>query len=258
MSNLPEKNQNTSIKYGQIFRLDRHLLACGDARDQKLVNQLIGKTKIKAVIADAPYGTKTIESKLDFSRLKVAKRILNDDIVSEIEYAKFTKEWLQSILPHLAFKNSLYLFNSDVMIFALRQGMETAGVHFSQLLIWIKSQAVIGRKDYLPQHELIAFGWHGRHEPLKAKDKSVIFCPKPSKNSLHPTQKPVALIRRLILNSTRVNDTIYDCFAGSGTLAVAAEQTQRSSILIEQDEDYCQAIIFRMEKLFGIKSVRLK
>ena len=165
---------------------------------------------------------------------------MNDDITSETEYTKFTENWLRPILPHLATKNSLYLFNSDAMIFALRQGMENAGVHFSQLLVWIKNQAVIGRKDYLPQHELIAYGWYGRHEPLRAKDKSVIFCPKPNKSPIHPTQKPISLIRRLILNSTKIGRHSLRLLRWFCTLAVAAEQTQRSSILIERDENYWQ------------------
>ena len=254
MLNLQTSNQNISIKYRQIYKIGRHLIACGDARDTELVDRLVGKNKIRAAIVDAPYGIKMVESKLNFSKIKTPKIILNDDITSETEYTKFTENWLRPILPHLATKNSLYLFNSDAMIFALRHGMENAGIHFSQLLVWIKNQAVIGRKDYLPQHELIAFGWYGRHQALRTKDKSVIFCPKPSKNSIHPTQKPIALMRRLILNSTLPGDIVYDCFAGSGSLAVGAEQTQRSSILIERDEDYCLAIINRMDKLFNIKS----
>lgn len=258
MSNLLTSNQNISIKYGQIYRMGRHLLCCGDARDTELVDRLIGKTKIKAAIVDPPYGTQTVESKLNFNRLKTSNVILNDNITSETEYAKFTEEWLRPIIPHLTVKNSLYIFNSDAMIFALRQGIENAGIHFSQLLVWVKSQAVIGRRDYLPAHELVAFCWSGKHQPLRAKDKSVIFCPKPSRSPIHPTQKPVALIRRLILNSTLAGDTVYDCFSGSATLGVAAEQAQRSSILIERDEKYCLATIDRFKRLFNIKAELIK
>lgn len=245
---------SSSIKYGQIYRAGNVIVACGDARDKDLVDRAIGEVKIKAAIIDSPYGIQMVQSKLNFSKIKVPKNILNDDITSETDYAKFTQDWLAPLLPHLAAKNSLYLFNSDAMIFALRKGMENTGVHFSQLLIWIKNQAIIGRKDYLPQHELIAYGWYGKHDPLRAKDKSIIFCPKPSKSPLHPSQKPVALMRRLILNSTKVGDTVYDCFAGSGTLAVAAQQTQRNCILIERDEEYCQKILERMERIFNLKA----
>jgi DNA modification methylase len=258
MKLLQKQKSNISIKCGQIYGIGMHVLGCGDARDTEFVNYVIGKNKIKAAIVDPPYGTKTVESKLNFNELKKSKIILNDDITSELEYVRFTEDWLKPLIPHLAAKNSLYIFNSDAMIFALREAMENVGVHFSQLLIWVKSQAIIGRKDFLPMHELLAHGWVGKHQPLRAKDKSVIFCPKPHKNLLHPTQKPVALIRRLILNSTLPGDTLYDCFSGSSTLGVAAEQTFRKSILIERDEEYCLTTIKRFERLFNIKAKLLK
>jgi DNA modification methylase len=252
------KNLNNKIVCGDIFRIGNHVVACGDARDQAFVNRVIGTTHIKAVIVDPPYGVKIVESKEGFSKIKKAKKVWNDDIVNEAEYAEFTKNWIMPILPHLAKKNAFYIFNSDFMIFALREGMHQAGIKFSQLLIWLKNNAVIGRKDYLPQFELIAYGWYGTHEFRKAKDKSVLWFPKPSRSPLHPTTKPVGLIRRLILNSTEIGDTVYDCCAGSGTVAIAAEQVKRSSIVIERDEEYCQTILSRMEQSFDLKPRRIK
>jgi DNA modification methylase len=140
------------------------------------------------------------------------------------------------------------------MLFALRDGMQQAGIKFAQLLIWVKNHVVVGRKDYLPAHELIAYGWHGTHDFKKSKDKSILFYPKPNKSPLHPTQKPVGLLRRLILNSTNIGDVIYDSFGGSGSTALAAEQVKRKSILIERDEEYCRVIIDRLEKLLNLKA----
>ena len=198
-----------------------------------------------------------VAGKRGFSKIRVDKDILTDEIKSDSEYAEFSKKWLLPILPYLEPKNSFYIFNSDAMLFALRDGMEEARIHFSQLLIWVKNHAVIGRKDYLPQHELIAYGWYGKHRPLRTKDKTVLLYPKPHRSVLHPTQKPVGLIRRLVLNSTNIEDIVYDSFAGSGTTAVACEQTKRRSISIELDEAYCQTIITRMENLFGLKAERI-
>lgn len=246
--------QKNSIKYGEIFQIGDHILACGDARDIALVDKVIGQRKIALAEMDPPYGVLYTESKVGFSKVKMDRKILNDDIVSESEYAQFTKDWLAPIIPHLAKKNSFYIFNSDKMLFALRDGMERSGVKFAQLLIWVKHHVVIGRKDYLPMHELIAYGWHGTHVFRKAKDKSVLFCPKPSKSALHPTQKPISLLRRLILNSTNLGDIVYDCFAGSGSTGIACEQTKRKCIMIEFDPEYCQTIIDRFEKMFGTKA----
>ena len=251
------QKQKSSVKLGDIFRIGDHVLGCGDARDAAFVDRVVGKAKISLLLTDPPYGVAFVESKEAFTPIKVNRKILNDGIVSESQYTQFTKDWLVPVMRHLTTKNSAYVFNSDKMLFALREGMERSGLRFSQLLIWIKNHVVIGRKDYLPQHELVAYGWHGTHEFKKAKDKSILFYPKPSKSPLHPTQKPVGLLRRLILNSTNINDTVYDCFGGSGSTGIAAEQCKRKSILIERDEEYCQTIINRFEREFGLKATRV-
>ena len=252
------KNSIKKIEYGDVFRIGNHLLACADARDAEFISHLVGKRKIKLVCCDCPYGISYTETKAGFAHIKVPKNILNDNIASETEYSRFTAEWLAAIIPHLERKNSVYIFNGDKMLFALREGMERAGVHFSQLLIWLKSNSVIGRKDYLPAHELIAYGWYGTHDFKKSKDKTLIYCPKPSKSPDHPTQKPIPLIRRLILNSTDIGDIVYDGFTGSGTLGIACEQTKRIAVMIELDPEYCTTVIRRMGTLFDLKAERIK
>jgi len=251
-----KKSQNL-IKTGTIWKLGDHVLGYGDSRDKEFVAKVVGKQKIKAVIVDPPYGIAVTESKRNFQSLKKDKVIENDHIQSDEEYITFTKDWLDAITPHLEKKNAMYIFNSDKMIFALREAMLQTGCKFAQLIVWVKTHAVIGRMDYAPMHELIAYGWHGTHEFLKSKDKSVIVYPKPNKSPLHPTTKPVPLIRHLILNSTRIGSTVFDGFMGSGTCLIACEQTKRKCIGIEYDPEYVQTTIDRFEKLTGIKAVQL-
>jgi DNA modification methylase len=66
----------------------------------------------------------------------------------------------------------LYFQFSDWMICALRAGMKQAGLYYSQLIIWVKNNIVLGRKDYNPQHELIAYGWFGAHKFERGKAKA--------------------------------------------------------------------------------------
>jgi len=129
--------------------------------------------------------------------------------------------------------------------------MKAAGFYYSQMIIWIKNTSVLGRKDYMPQHELIAYGWHGRHKMERSKDKSVIFYPKPHRSSLHPTMKPVGLLRKLILNSTKMGETVYDPFGGSGSTLIACEHLGRKCIMVELDPMHCSTIIKRWETLTG-------
>lgn len=246
----------TKINYGDMFQIGEHILVYGDALDPKIVEKAIGENKVNAFISDIPYGIDYTASKKGFSKVKVDKDILNDGFVSERQYAQFVEDLITPVIPYLTRKNSFYIFNSDKQVFALREGMKKADVHFSQLLIWVKNHAVIGRKDYLPMHELIAVGWFGVHEFKKSQDKSVLFCPKPNKSALHPTQKPLSLMRRLILNSTSIGDVVYDPCAGSGSTGIACEQTKRRCIMIELDPEYCQTIIDRFERL-GLKAKRV-
>ena len=116
-----------------------------------------------------------------------------------------------------------------------------------------KKQSGNRKRDYLAKHELIAYGWHGTHQFYKSKDKSVLFYPKPNASPLHPTTKPDGLIRRLILNSSSIGDTVYDPFAGSGTTLIASEETKRRFLAIEIDPEYCKVILNRYEKLLGGK-----
>lgn len=251
------KKLPNSIKTGDVFQLGKHVIACGDSRDIPFVQSVVGKRKIKAIISDPPYGVAVTESKRNFQSLKKDKVIENDHIQTDDEYITFTSQWLGAVLPYLEKKNVMYIFNSDKMLFALREGMMRVHCKFAQLIVWVKTQAVVGRMDYAPMHELIAYGWYGTHEFLKSKDKSVIVHPKPNKSPFHPTTKPVPLIRHLILNSTRIGDTVYDAFLGSGTCLLACEQTKRVCVAIELDPEYVQTAISRWEKLTGDKAVQV-
>lgn len=254
MKSTQAQKRENSIKLGTIWQLGKHRLAHGDCRDQALIDRLVGKEPIKLICIDPPYGVAVAESKRGFQALSKDKAIVGDHLQSDGEYATFTFKWLEAIVPHLAPQNAAYIFNADKMVWSLREGVLKAGFKVAQLLIWVKSQSVIGRLDYAPQHELILYGWHGTHKFRRSKDKSVLFYPRPSKSRLHPTTKPLTLITRLVLNSTSIGETVYDGFLGSGTTLLACEMTGRRCFGVELDPEYCQTIIRRWEKMTGQKA----
>jgi DNA modification methylase len=252
---MQTQKQNSLIKLGDIIELGPHRLLCGNACDINNVKKLIGKDKIDLVLTDPPYGVAYVESKAGFTQnLAMPKEIENDHLQTENEYIVFSEKWLKVLIPFLNHRNSIYIFNSDKMIFALRQAMINVGLYFSQLIIWVKSNAVIGRLDYLPQHELIAYSWYGRHAFKKSKDKSILFCPKPTRSKLHPTQKPISLLRRLILNSSGIGDVVYDPFGGSGSTLTACNQTKRKCLMVEIDSEYCATIIRKYYEINDLKN----
>ena len=248
------KNSQTTkqlkFKEGDVIHLGEHILICGDSSKVNL-DHILKERSVHAIITDPPYGVDYAASKRDFQPIAKDKDIANDGFMSDDQYVTFTKNWINPILKHLATKNSIYIFNSDKMIFSLRQACVEAGLKVAQLIIWVKDRCIIGRLDYLPQHELILYGWYGTHDFKRGKDKSVIFSPKPLKSKLHPTMKPVSLMRKIILNSTDTGNTVYDPFGGSGSTLIACEHLCRKCITVEMDPDYCEIIVKRFEKLTG-------
>jgi len=66
-------------------------------------------------------------------------------------------------------------------------------------------------------------------------------------DKLHPTQKPEALLHRVLLSTTRPGDTVLDPFFGTGTTGAAAKQLGRHFIGIEREDDYAEAALARID-----------
>lgn len=80
---------------------------------------------------------------------------------------------------------------------------------------------------------------------------------KPTINDLHPTMKPLRLLARLIVNSSRENEKVLDLFGGSGSTLIACEQLKRKCYMMEYDPHYVDVIIQRWENFTGQKAVKL-
>ena len=258
--------QNNLIKRGNIFKLGEHLLLCGDAREKALIDDFLKRQNLDLVLTDPPYGIDYVGSKdwqglrgpsgeaKYFSKHRVIK---GDERQNDENYDQFTQKWIESCKDYLNQPNAFYIFNSEHMILSLMQGMKYAGLHFAQLIIWIKQAGVLGRKDYIHQHELIAYGWRGKHKFYRGKGRGLILYPRPQRSILHPTMKPVGLLRKLILNSTKIGATVYDPFGGSGSTLIACENTKRKCLMVEIEPEYCKTIIDRWEKLTKLKAEKL-
>ncbi len=91
----------------------------------------------------------------------------------------------------------------------------------------------------------------GKANPITggARDQGDLWLiDRPAVNDLHPTMKPVELIERAVLNSSRRGDTVLDPFAGSGSTLIACEKTGRKARLIEIEPCYSDVIIRRWQE----------
>ncbi len=90
-----------------------------------------------------------------------------------------------------------------------------------------------------------------RPHPLGARPRDVfeipVLCNGTREKTAHPTQKPVQLIRKLVLSSSHPGDLVVDPFAGSGTTALVAECNQRRWVACERDRDYAKLAKARLQ-----------
>lgn len=84
---------------------------------------------------------------------------------------------------------------------------------------------------------------------------SILYEPKPAHSGLHPTQKPVALVERMLRQSARTGDIIVDAFGGSGTTLVAADRLGMCARLMELSPKFVDTIILRWQHLTGRRAV---
>ena len=105
-------------------------------------------------------------------------------------------------------------------------------------MVWIKNNWSMGdlKHEHGRQWEAICFYPLQEHKFIK-RIPDVIYADRTG-NNLHPTQKPVELIKKLIIANS--GDIIFDPFLGSGTAAVACKQLHRNFIGVEISEEYCQ------------------
>jgi DNA modification methylase len=140
-------------------------------------------------------------------------------------------------------------------------GLLRIGFLYPQQIIWNKGRTVLTRTHYWYQHEPC---WYVRKKKApwfgKAGENSTIWDAESPKFIMggsdeekfdHPTQKPVELMRKPILNHTETGGLVYDPFLGSGTTLAAAELTGRTCLGTELDPKFVDVIVMRWEKLNG-------
>ena len=92
---------------------------------------------------------------------------------------------------------------------------------------------------------------------LNRKQSDVWDIDRPSRSELHPTTKPIELVKKAIINSSKNADLIIDFFLGSGSTLIACEKTNRKCYGMEIDPHYCDVIIKRWENYTGLKAEKI-
>lgn len=109
-------------------------------------------------------------------------------------------------------------------------------------LVWDKKTSINGY-SWRHQHELIIFAEMPESRPVPSGDGDILrFNAVRVEDRKHPAEKPLELLKALILKSTKEGDLVLDCFAGVGTCMDACNKLNREYIMIEIEEKYYKII----------------
>ncbi len=138
-----------------------------------------------------------------------------------------------------------YVMANNRNVQAMLNAAEDAGFGFHNLLVWDKLTATPNRW-YMKNCEFTGFFFKTPAKSIKdCGAKQLISCPQVDVSD-HPTEKPVALMRHYIDQSSIAKQTVFDPFMGSGSTGVAAIQSGRRFIGIEKDEKFFNMAVERI------------
>ena len=205
---------------------------------------MLGGEQAHMTYVDPPYNVDYKQPVLN------GRKIVNDNLGSQ--FPDFLSQVCRNLLA--VTRGAIYISMSSSEIDTLKRAFVETGGHWSTFIIWAKNTFTLGRSDYQRQYEPMLYGWRegGEHYWCGARDQGdVWFVNKPLANDLHPTQKPVDLITRAILNSSKRDQKVLDIFAGSGSTLIACEQTGRHARIIELDPIYVDTAVRRWQAFTG-------
>lgn len=254
----PDRAEELQAKWqvqpGQVYQLGKHRLMCGDSTQRGDVERLMAGELAKMIWTDAPWNVNYGGGEHPTYK----KRTINNDNLGE-KFAIFVE----------LFVTQLWRFSiPGAMLYAVMGGEEwplidselrKIGFHWSSTIVWVKDQMVLSRKDYHAQYEPIWYGWKNDAprvcEVPDRKQSDVWQIDRPRKSEEHPTMKPVELVERSLLNSSKPGDIVLDLFSGSGTTLAACERTGRVCYAMDNDPKYIAVGLERWTQMTGQQPV---
>ena len=222
----------------------------------------IPANSVDLIFADPPYNLQ-----LQNSLLRPNSTLVDgvsdewDKFNSFEEYDKFTIRWLKESKRVLSDKGTLWVIGSYHNIYRIGSILQNLGFWFLNDIIWVKTNPMPnfrGRR-FTNAHETLIWctkeknrkNYNFNYNAMKSfnedlqmrSDWSIPICRgseriKVDGKKAHSTQKPEALLSRVILSSSKENDIILDPFSGSGTTASVAKKLKRRFIGIEKNINY--------------------
>jgi DNA modification methylase len=267
----PELRNETDIKRGDIFTLGDHRLMCGDSTESSDVAALMAGEKADLVFTDPPYGARITEFMQDAHGINRTKHwdMIEGDQHEDEELQAFLEKAFRNISAHAKDNAAWYIWHAMLtqgFFAAAAAAAAAADLLINRQIVWVKPALILAFGDYHWRHELCFYGWRKGHKPdfFGARNETTVWDVDfdgskrmDSKERVHPTQKPVALAEKAILNSSPRDGIVIDLFGGSGTTLIGCEKTIRKCRMMELTPNFCQVIIDRWEKFTGKKAEKI-
>ncbi len=234
---VPEIPEEPITKEGDLYILGNHRLLCGDSTNIQHVEKLMDGNKADMVFTDPPYNVAFNGRSGKFDVIK------NDDL-SEDSFDELITGMVEII--NILKPNHYYVWCNWKFYATLQTKLP-----FKGCIVWAKNVFGLG-VGYRHQHEFCLFNAKiDKH----IKNESDLWQVKKDVSYMHPTQKPVELAERALINHKQGN--VIDLFGGSGSTLIAAERLKRQAFLMELDPKYCDVIVKRWEDFTGNKAKRV-
>lgn len=244
-------------KADDVFILGDHRLMCGDSTDRTSVEILMSGKKADLLFTDPPYGVSYTGGHNKKKRDGIKGDTLEGESLTDL-FSASLKNAYDFTEDHSAF----YIWYANGKAVETYASFANLNLTVRAVLCWYKIKSGLGAfmSQYIPNYEPCIYAFKTGCSPQwfgPSTEKTVWELKREGKNEYHPTQKPVELPERAILNSSKENDIVLDLFGGSGSTLIAAEKLNRKCFMMELDPQYIGVIIERWEKFTGKEAVRL-
>lgn len=248
---VPQLAQAPVSITGDLWVMRNHRVLCGDATVPADVEHLMVGDMCDLVFTDPPYN-------VDYQGYTDQHMKIQGDRMSAEQFRHFLEDTFRSYRTVMKPEASLYVCHASSWQREFQNALESAGFAIRCQLVWAKNTFAWGFGRYKFRHEPIFYchvagqkdAWYGDKSQCTLWEEN-----KPAANRIHPTAKPVGLVQRALVNSSRPGDLAVDLFGGSGSMLIACERTGRKARLMEIDPRYVDCIVQRWEQYTGKQAV---
>lgn len=162
--------------------------------------------------------------------------------------------WIEPAVKNLKKGGNIIIFNDWKNLGSIQEELNRIGCEPKRCLIWEKTNPTPFNKNRLFVNTVEFMVWavkkggHWTFNRQKSNFETGVFHYPSNARNLHPTQKSLNLIKEILLILTNENDLIYDPFAGSGTIGIAASNLNRHYIGVEKENKYFKLMTERLKE----------